>query len=489
MSLEVEAVQEVFENIVESEESASESEPEKSDEEEVIEQEPKPSEKQHHAGHKRKRAESSNKEEAEERQKQLKKLLFGGKEEFLENLDKKHFIKDATGLDDEEEKPAVWYDSDDEEEDAKGEKLKRKFNRISGQPSWATKKTAAEDSDDEDIVKNVGFLAKGGNKSANLPKNFLDFKKLKDLNRATYSEGTITSVAFHPGSSVAIVSGRKGFTTIYAIDGRENKKIHNIRYENFPISCTRLCHDGDELISGSKENYFYTYKMLSGQTQRVRLPKIMTTMKHFELSPDGKFIAVIGRFGEIHLLDVVTKELICSLKQEYPCTALNYSTDSSKLFCHSEDSEVTIFDLKMQRPMHRFVDEGCVNGETLCLSPNGKLLATGSRQGVVNIYDYEKVFKSKYPKAEKAIMNLTTSITSTVFNPGSEMLAVCSKEISDSVKLIHLPSATVFSNFPNNQDSIGSANVLAFSPSGGYFAIGTLQSKVPLYRLRHYSNY
>jgi U3 small nucleolar RNA-associated protein 18 len=481
MSVEVEPIEEVFEDTVDSEKSDSEPE-----EQVILRTEPQ-------AG-KRKRSEASSKqEEIEERQKQIKKILFGGKEEFLENLDKKHFIRDKSGFeedDDRDDKPAVWKDSDDEvQEEFQEEKLKRKFNRISGQPSWASKKEVASDSDEDDIVRSVGFLSKSAKKSVNLPKEFLSFKKLKDLNRATYAEGAINSILFHPGSSVGIVSGWKGFVTIYAIDGRENKKIHNIRYENFPIFCTRLCQDGDQLISGSNESHFYTYKMLSGQTQRVRLPKEITHMKQFELSPDGKVIAVIGRFGEIHLLDVISKELITSLKQEHKCTSLSFSPDSSKLFCHSDDSEVTIFDLKVQRAMHRFVDEGCVNGQTLSLSPNGRLLATGSRQGVVNIYDYDKVFLSKYPKAEKAIMNLTTSISGTVFNPASEILAISSKEVKDAVKLVHLQSGTVFSNFPNTQDSIGSSNVLAFSPAGGYFSIGTSQGKALLYRLRHYSNY
>lgn len=429
--------------------------------------------------------------EPSEREIELKKIVFGDREGFLKRLEGKSYYRDVDTDANEQSKPSVWQDSDDEidSNEIGGKKLKRKFERISGNPSWAKPEKQTVDSDEEYIVRTVGHLdTSKSNKSGSLVKGSIDFKRLKDLNRATYSEGLITSVEFHPGSTVGIVSGSKGITSIYAIDGRENKKIHNIRYENFNISCAKLSKDGEELISGGKENFYYSYNLLSGQSQRVRLPKNMTTMKSFEISPCGKFIGVVGRFGEIHLLDIASKELICSLKQEYNCSSIKFTPDSTKLLAHSNDSEVTIFDLKMERVIHKFVDEGCVNGQDITISPNGKLLATGSRQGVVNIYEYDKVFQKKYPVAEKSIMNLTTEITKVLFNPLSELLAICSKESKNGVKLVHLPSGTVFSNFPNNQDDIGYANTLAFSPSGGYFSIGT-QKKIPLYRLRHYSNY
>lgn len=177
------------------------------------------------------------------------------------------------------------------------------------------------------------------------------------------------------------------------------------------------------------------------------------------------------------------------MKQEYQSTAINFSQDSKKLFSHSDDNEVTVYNLCAQKIEHRFVDDGCVNGTSLTISPNGKFVATGSRQGFVNIYNYDDIFANKYPTPVKAISNLKTEITELKFNPTSEMLAICSAETDNAVKMIHFPSATVFSNFPSQLDNIGRATTVAFSPASGYFAVGTIATTVPLYRMQHYANY
>lgn len=200
-------------------------------------------------------------------------------------------------------------------------------------------------------------------------------------------------------------------------------------------------------------------------------------------------MAVIGEFGEVHLLHSISKELLCTLKQEYQSTSLSFSKDSNKLFSHGDDNEVTIFDIRTQRVQHRFIDDGCVNGTTLAISSNGKFLATGSRQGFVNIYNYEDVFEKKYPTPVKAISNLTTEITDLKFNPTTEILSICSADANNAVKLVQFPTATVFSNFPSQHDVMGKMTTMAFSPAGGFFAAGSMRGDASLYRMPHYSNY
>lgn len=383
------------------------------------------------------------------------------------------------------------HDSDDEEnseDDAVSKnKLKKKFERIAGAPKWADPKIKKSEDSDEEITRSVGHLTQST--SNLLPKETIHVKKLRDVNRATGNEGEITSVIFHPKSTVGIVAGMKGIVSMFSIDSEENKKIHNMQFEKFKIFCCRLNNDGAELIMGGDVSHYHTYDLLTGSKQRNRVAKTMTDLKLFQFSPCGKYIAAVGQYGEVHIINSVTKELICTMKQEYPCTSISFSADSTKLLCHSNDTEITIFDLRMQRIVHKFEDEGCVNGSYVSVSPNGKLIAAGSRQGVVNIYNYEDVFEKKRPKPQKTVYNLTTEITDIQFNPSSELLAICSKEMKNAVKFVHFPSATVFSNFPSQQEQFGKPNVMAFSPAGGFFAVGNLQSKVPLYRIRHYNNY
>ena len=47
---------------------------------------------------------------------------------------------------------------------------------------------------------------------------------------------------------------------------------------------------------------------------------------------------------------------------------------------------VYVWDLRTQRCLQRYQDEGCLNGTSMACSPDGSLFATGSNSGVVNIY-------------------------------------------------------------------------------------------------------
>lgn len=84
-------------------------------------------------------------------------------------------------------------------------------------------------------------------------------------------------------------------------------------------------------------------------------------------------------------------------------------------------------------------------------------------------------------------MNLTTRITSMQFNPSSEILALASRNKVDSLKLVHLPSMSVFSNWPTAKTPLGQVSAVDFSRNSEYIAIGNHKGKVLLYNLGHYA--
>lgn len=445
------------------------------------------------------------------RERQLREQVFGDKDKLLHNLQITADGGAKKRKSSKQPKRPVWHDSDDEgydvvtkiidsrrtqevtEKKAYKKQLESKFQRLLGTPAWAQldaerKAAASDDDSDDDILRTVGHLVTV--KSETLPSGQLEFKQLKDLNRETYEEGPlITGIEFHPTSTVCLVTGTRGVATIFSIDGKKNDKLHSMAFENYPIRCCRLNNNGTEAIFGGSQKYFYTYDLMGGQTQRVFLPKTITKLHKFEVSPCGKYIAVIGRFGEIHLLYGTSKELICTLKQEHEVTSLAFSRDSKLLFAHSVDSDVCVYDIGEQRLIHRFTDDGCINGTSITISSNGKFVAAASKQGVVNVYNYNDVISKNLPKPAKTILNLTTAVSNIKFNHSTEMLAFASKEVENALKITHIRSGTVFNNFPGNLAKIGKPHVVQFSPQSGFMAVGNHSKEVLLYRLKHFNNY
>ena len=56
----------------------------------------------------------------------------------------------------------------------------------------------------------------------------------------------------------------------------------------------------------------------------------------------------------------------------------------------------------------------------------------------------------------------------------------------DALRLVHTGTMTVFSNWPTSRSPINFVHSMAFSPNGGFFAIGNAKGRVLLYRMHHY---
>ena len=105
------------------------------------------------------------------------------------------------------------------------------------------------------------------------------------------------------------------------------------------------------------------------------------------------------------------------------------------------------------------------------------------------MYDDSCMVQSR-PSLLKSFKNLRTPVSALEFNSSSEILAMASSAISNAVKLVHVPSLSVFSNFPEfASKSIRAVRQLGFSPNSGYFHVGNNVGNALLYRLNHYKNY
>ncbi|XP_071553451.1 U3 small nucleolar RNA-associated protein 18 homolog [Temnothorax nylanderi] len=413
--------------------------------------------------------------------------------------------------DDSKEKKAAWIDEDDynytvdtalnmqnrklpceRPEKLYSTYLENRYKLFVGTPKWAEleRKDEADDDDlDSDILKHSCHLE--APKVKNLPKNVIDIKALKALNRSTHTEGPIiTSVEFHPSSTVALVAGTSGVLSLFQVDGHTNEKLHSMQFEKYPISKATFMKEGTEILLGSQYYpYCYTYDLMNDKTYKLPLPHKITNMKRYEVSPDGKLIALCGRLGEIYLLHSFTKELVCTLKMNSKCRVLAFTPDSKTLITHGDGNEMYIWDLNTRTCINRAIDDGCLSCASLAVSPSGQFVATGSAQGVVNLYNMKTVLEDQIPAPVKIMMNLVTSVTSLKFNPTSEILSAASVDKHNAFRMLHLPSFTVFSNFPTFQTIIGMSQTIDFSPGSGYLSISNRTGSALLYRLRHYGNY
>ncbi|KAM6914229.1 U3 small nucleolar RNA-associated protein 18 homolog isoform 2-T2 [Lycodopsis pacificus] len=464
----------------------------------------------------------------------LEELLFGAEDELVDRLVEQEeqtgasLVEDGS-CDSEDQEPQdqvqtrepVWVDEDDELEEevdmkhryrrdlVRGEaestmtnqrlqeRMRQQFQKaMGGAPSWADANVKKKNADEEEDEEDEELLRRTGNfvaSSDRLPSGVLRMKKCLHANSSRPSEDRLTTVQFHPSAQVVMTAGLDQSVSLFQVDGKTNPKIQSIHLERFPVHRAQFSRDGDTVIATSLKNkMFYLYDMMEGRVTPVHTVRGLNEarVKEFSVCPEGGALLLTGTNGYLHLLTLKTKEVVRSMKINGDVIGVAFSHDGSKVFVNSEDGEVYVWDMRSSRCVNRFTDDGCVKGTSIASSPNGQYLACGSQSGVVNVYSQEACLNSANPKPLKAVMNLLTSATSLTFNRSSEILAIASRAEDEAVRLVHLPSLTVFSNFPvSKRKIVYRASCLDFSPHSGFFSLANNKGHAPLFRLLHYKDF
>ena len=332
---------------------------------------------------------------------------------------------------------------------------------------------------------------------AELPKGHIDIVRLPNANKGETSQFNITSAKFHPNGELFMTAGMDKTIRLYQIDCENNPKVQGVTIADLPIMCAAFNGDGTEVIATGRRKYFYVYDLAHGAVTQV--PGVNgreeKSLEIFKVSPSGEFMAIIGNDGYVMLLSMRTKQLIGNLRCSTLVADISFSHDSKYLYTVGKDGNVYIWDVASRRCVDRFRDEGTVHGSCVSTSWDGKYIATGSDSGVANVYTTSRddildlgdgMGERKEPV--KALLPLTTTISKLTWSKSNEILAMASRQKKDAVRLVHIPSMTVFENWPTANTPLGNVQDIDFSPHSGMISIANANGKVLLYRLTHYQS-
>uniref|UniRef100_A0ACD5TT05 Uncharacterized protein n=1 Tax=Avena sativa TaxID=4498 RepID=A0ACD5TT05_AVESA len=349
----------------------------------------------------------------------------------------------------------------------------------------------AESDDEEGGVDNAlrnndELVVKG---TAKLLPAMLDFSRLVDANVQERSSGPINSVQFHRNGQLMLVAGLDKHLRFFQIDGKRNPKIQSIFIEDCPVYKASFLPDGSEVILSGRRKFFYSFDLVKAAVSKIGplTGRDEKSLESFEVSPDSKTIAFVGNEGYILLVSTKTKQLIGTLKMNGNVRSLAFADGGNQLISSGGDGHVYHWDLRTRKCMHKATDEGSLAGLSLCTSPDSSYFAAGSSSGIVNVYKRDEFLGGK-KKPLKTIENLTTDIGQMKFNHDAQILAICSGKERNGMRLVHVPSFTVYQNWPGPRFSLHYPRCLDFSPGSGFLSVGHAGGKVLLYKLHHYQN-
>lgn len=424
-------------------------------------------------------------------------------------------------------------------------RLREQFERMNPTPNWLKDRkylkrkagdNAQVESDQSDAEKDDGGIEQAlrttGRISrikpkyrpgASLPKGELQVERLRDANQAVTSttKSPISAVQFHPSSPILFTASSKSHKlSFFKIDGKHNPVLHHVHTPDLPITTAEFCPSTQTsstvLMTGNRP-YFYTFDL--GSCQCIKSPENLftksalsqsikgTSLSRFSFSPQGQIVAFLGLRGSIQLVDwtnnIGSSQVIGTLKSNTPIKSLSWNRNGTQLLTVGHNAEVSVWDMRMRKLMNTWTDHGGFNPTLIttsdkdCGKSTGRsYTAIGSQTGIVNLYDDSDWCTDENEEDRilgierqplKTIENLTTSVSTMKFNPDAQILAIASDSKKDQLKLVHLPSATVFSNWPTAGTPLGHVSDVSFSSKSDMMAISNTKGTVLLYSLGWWS--
>ncbi|KAJ2690760.1 U3 snoRNP protein [Coemansia sp. RSA 1285] len=395
------------------------------------------------------------------------------------------------------------------------ERLRQQFQKINPVPKWAQETKAEDawgsDSDDSeekrearagnDLLKSSKSLL--SKTSTLLPPSILDIVRTRNGNQTAPSQMAVSALQFHPTANVMLTAGLDKTLRLFEVDGKDNQKVQSIFFKDLPISSAHFIRGGQEVVVSGSRRWYYSVDVEKGSVTRISgipgLPKL-NSLKYMHGCNNGDRLAMMSNDGQIHLVSARTKQLACTLPMNGVVRDVSFTADGNYLWSVGTDNEVYQWDLRQNQCISRWHDQTMFRATRLEISPDTSYYASGDNSGMVNIYDVNAIKtqadaagnpSSSFVNVKpfKAISNLTTTISGLRFNHSSEILGIFSHKSQSQLKLVHLPTGTVFSNWPSASSHLGLVQCIDFSPNSGFMAVGNDKGKALLYRLPHFQSY
>uniref|UniRef100_A0AAV1U6W2 U3 small nucleolar RNA-associated protein 18 homolog n=1 Tax=Peronospora matthiolae TaxID=2874970 RepID=A0AAV1U6W2_9STRA len=342
----------------------------------------------------------------------------------------------------------------------------------------------SDNEDEADLVRSTGKMLYSSNEA--VPQGELEVVRMKDANQHAPSNAVVQSMQFHPNGQLMLTAGLDKTLRLFQVDGSNNAKVESVFVQDLPMLDAKFTMAGQRAVLTGPRQYFFSYDIEAGKITKIpglygRKEKKRNT---FVVSNNGETIVFMGSNGYLDVVSAKSYESIGTLKMNGSVKSVAFCENDRYLLSTGSDGQVYKWDMRTRRCVFVHDDEGSLG--SFALAASDKYYATGSKSGVVNIYD--NAGPTAMPKPRKALMHLTTQVDCLQFNASSEILAMASTSTKNSLKLVHMPSLTVFANWPTAHTPLHYVTAMDFSPNSGYFAVGNARGRVLLYRLTHYKS-
>jgi len=364
---------------------------------------------------------------------------------------------------------------------------------------WVNKKADVADTKEEsylDSILKTNTTIMEGSKQDTLPRDIIKLSKAAAIPTESRHNCVIQSIDFHKNNETLLSAGLDktikifNISKVFETNKYEMRPMKTLYAKNLPILTAKFNGTYNEVLATGMRKYLLSFDLVK-ETFDKSTPSFISErlegrVKSFMLSPDEETIALYGHNQYMLIVSAKTKQLLYELRLNSECSDCSFSPDNKYLFTSTEDGNIYQWDLGMRKVVEMFHDVGSMKTTCIDVSDDGSYLATGNAAGIANLYAFNKLTKTAEKNITKEVSNLTTSLDNVKFNPTGEIMALTSRWKRNAIRLLHVPSMTVFSNWPNMRTKLSFINRVCFSKNSRYMALGNDLGNVIVYNFEHY---
>ncbi|KAK1998572.1 U3 small nucleolar RNA-associated protein [Colletotrichum falcatum] len=408
-------------------------------------------------------------------------------------------------------------------QETEGRPAKRR--RRSSAAAAASDSSASSDQEDSDAELSAAPLEKflrdvhrlAGRDAAGktrLRPEVIDIQRTREI--PDTHKAAVNNLSFHPKYPVLLSSSVSSVLYLHHLNPTAhptpNPMLTSVQAKGIDVRRAEFLYPaGDQIFFAGRRKFFHSWDLESGHVQKTsqiqghRLEH--KSMERFKLSPCGRYMGLVASTrkggGIVNIISTESRQWVAAarLDSRHGIADFAWWGSGDGLSVLGRDGSVGEYSVAERKFLAVWHDEGCVGGIVIALGghqgpePLGgdRWVAVGSSSGIANIYDREALVKSsgagrlgvdERPEPARRFEQLVTPITVLAFSPDGQLLAFGSREAKDALRLVHLPSCTVYRNWPTAQTPLGRITSVAFGQSSELLAVGNDTGKIRMWEIR-----